>query len=312
MRFAVYAPLLLSLLAGPLAAPISSRLPPKLAVWVVSTAAVLLGAAGLSSLALIAVAGLIQLPFVATVGGYSLGRAQLLHPVGLPLGLAAAVLLAGTLARCGHAVLRRATALSVAARRAAALDCGPDLVVVIPGTATDAYAIPGFPGRIVISDRLFAALDAAERTVVIAHERAHLQGRHFLFVTVAHCAAAANPFLRPLEREVEYVVERWADEDAAEAVRDRRRTATVIAKAALAGRVAAVPPGLALGILGRHLAGAAVGPVPRRVAALLAPPRRSDPVVLIVAAAGLLVAGGCAIEGARDLHGVLTLVGLLR
>ena len=36
-----------------------------------------------------------------------------------------------------------------------------------------------------------------ERAVLLAHEAAHLIGRHHLYLQVAELAAAANPLLRP-------------------------------------------------------------------------------------------------------------------
>ena len=98
------------------------------------------------------------------------------------------------------------------------------------------------------------ALDEDGRAVLLAHERAHLAGYHWVFVTLARLAATANPLLRPLASAVEYTVERWADERAAEEIGDRRRVARAIATAAIAAkndpprhRLAAV-----LGIGGAH------------------------------------------------------------
>ena len=47
-------------------------------------------------------------------------------------------------------------------------------------------------------------------------------------------AAAINPTLRPTARALRHTVERWADEDAADAVADRRTVARALARAALA------------------------------------------------------------------------------
>ena len=57
------------------------------------------------------------------------------------------------------------------------------------------HALPGSPGRIVVSGRLLDALNDRGRAALLAHEHAHLAGRHHLFTTVAHLAAAANPLL---------------------------------------------------------------------------------------------------------------------
>ncbi|WP_240678378.1 M48 family metalloprotease [Streptomyces griseoviridis] len=62
----------------------------------------------------------------------------------------------------------------------------------------DAYALPGRPGRVVVTTGMLRALDAREREVLFAHERAHLAGRHHLFAVCAESAAALHPALRAL------------------------------------------------------------------------------------------------------------------
>jgi beta-lactamase regulating signal transducer with metallopeptidase domain len=191
-------------------------------------------------------------------------------------------------------------------------------VVVVPGQAIEAYALPGAPGRIVVSGRLLDALDDRGRAALLAHEQAHLAARHHLFTTVAHLAAAANPLLLPVARAVDYTVERWADERAAAVTGDRRLVAATI------GRVALLTPAkprrtraAALAITGtararsatrdhgRRISLAWAGPVPRRVAALLAPPPGRQLALLAVTALFVLIAGVSAAEAARDLHALI-------
>lgn len=62
-----------------------------------------------------------------------------------------------------------------------------------------AYSIGGRSGVVVAGDGL-ASLNQAERSAVLAHERAHLRGRHHLLVTTAEALRAALPFV-PLCRE---------------------------------------------------------------------------------------------------------------
>ncbi len=91
---------------------------------------------------------------------------------------------------------------------------------------------------------------------------AQLPGNPHRFLLAVQLAARANPFLRPLRTAVIYTAERWADEDAAAVVGNRRVVARAVGKAALVSRGAPIAT----------LAGfAAAGPVPRRVAALLGP-----------------------------------------
>jgi hypothetical protein len=224
---------------------------------------------------------------------------------------------------------RRARGLAESYRRAARLhDDGT--VVVVPGHAVEAYALPGSPGRIVVSGRLFQVLDEAGRAALLAHERAHLAGRHHLFTTVAHLAAAANPVLLPVARAVDYTVERWADEHAAHVTGNRRLVAATIGQVAMLAtpRPAAAA---ALGIVNvgsrrnpffsrlvsgpsrrasgssRRISVAWAGPVPRRVAALLAPPPRTRALLFAAAVLAVLLAGASALQAARDLHALLEL-----
>lgn len=307
MRIAVYLPLVMPLVAALVARPVAERLRPRAAVWTVTVAAVALAVSALAALALLAAAGLAQLPALAAMKGYSLRLVRDDDPAGLTIGVLAALLLLAGLANGARVAWRRLLALAAAADQAAALP-SRSVVVVSDDDGCDAYAVPGLPGRIVVSSALLDALTVAERAVLLAHERAHLSRWHVVFVSVGRCAAAAYPLLAPLQRVMEYSVERWADEVAASVTGDRRGTAIAIAKAALAGtgRSSSAPAG-ALGIA--HAAG---GPVPRRVAAMLAPARRSHPLAMLVAAAGILAAAGCVAEGARDLHALFVMVGLLR
>jgi hypothetical protein len=223
--------------------------------------------------------------------------------------MAAALLLTAAAVAVAMVIRARARALAESYRRAASMAPG-GRVVVVPGHAIEAYALPGSPGRIVVSGRLLDALDDRGRAALLAHEHAHLTGRHHLFTTVAHLAAAANPLLLPMARAVDYTVERWADERAATITGDRRLVASTIGQVAL---LATAPrparrPAAALAITGargRPISLAWAGPVPRRVAALLAPPPRRQLALLAIVAILILTAGASAAEAARDLHALL-------
>ena len=45
--------------------------------------------------------------------------------------------------------------------------------MVVPDGTADAYAVPGWPGRIVVTAGMLDALNPDERRVLLAHERAH-------------------------------------------------------------------------------------------------------------------------------------------
>jgi beta-lactamase regulating signal transducer with metallopeptidase domain len=140
-------------------------------------------------------------------------------------------------------------------------------VVVLDDPAPEAAALPGLPGcrgRVLVSTGLLAALDHDERAAVLAHEHAHLAHSHRIFATIAGLAAAVNPILGPVRRDLGFVLERWADEEAA-ARTAPSVAARAIAKAALVKLALGRPGSLAGGAV---LYVAAVG-VPERVAALL-------------------------------------------
>ena len=308
MHLAVYLPLVVPLLAAAAAWPLAGRLPPVAATWLLAGSAVALAAASSAVLGLLALTAVVRIPLVGAAGEMSMQVISRGDPASVPVAVAAGVLLAAAAAGACRALWRRTAALLAAGRQARRLP-GAGQVVVIDDEAADAYTLPGWPCRIVVTAGMMRALSHPEREVLLAHERAHASAFHYLFTAAARLAAAANPLLRPVADAVGYTVERWADERAAAAAGDRRLAARAIARAALAS--AAAPPrpaSHAAGALGAvtslpRMRGA--GPVPRRVAALLGPP--PQPRLLLLTAAVLLVAvaGASALQAAIELHSLL-------
>ena len=308
MSALVYLPLLVPVLAAAAARPLAARLEPRLATWLLTATTVALAAFSTAALALMAASALARVPVLAALGDYSQPVLRRGDPVPALAGMAAALLLTGAAVTVAVVIRARARALAESFRRAASMAQG-GRVVVVPGRSIEAYALPGSPGRIVVSGRLLDVLDDRGRAALLAHEHAHLTGRHHLFTTVAHLAAAANPLLLPVARAVDYTVERWADERAAAITGDRRLVASTIGQVAL---LATPRPtrlrAAALGITGTRvhpISLAWAGPVPRRVAALLAPPPRRQLALLAIVASLILTAGASAAEAARDLHALL-------
>ena len=309
MHLVVYLPLVVPLLAAVTARPLADRLPPVAATWLLSISALLLAAAGSAVLGMLALTAVVRVPLVDVLGKMSARVISSDDPASAPVAIAAGVLLTVTAASAARALCRRAIALLAAHRRARQLP-GAAQVVVTDDDAADAYTLPGLPCRIVITNGMLRALNRSEQQVLLAHERAHAAGLHYLFGTAARLAAAANPLLHPVTVAVAYTMERWADEHAATVTGDRHLAARAIARAALATTAAptrrAPGPGV-LGAVPSLTRSARPGPVPRRVAALLRTP--PQPSLLLLAAAVLLVAvsGASVLEAARDLHTLLKL-----
>jgi Zn-dependent protease with chaperone function len=312
MHMLVYLPLVVTALAALAARPLSDRLPPATATWLLAGSAVVLAATTGAVLGLLALTALIRVPLIAT-GHWSVQVVSQHDPASLPVAIIAGCALAVAATAAVRTFWRRGRAIAVAHRHARELP-GRGKVVIAEDESPDAYTLPGMPCRIVVTTGMLRALSGPEQRVLLAHERTHAAWYHYLFTTAARLAAAANPLLRPVATEVGYTVERWADERAAALTGDRTVAARAIARAALATKAApAREPEAALvglGINGANGAGVLKrgtrpGPVPRRVAALLRPAPRHSALLVIGAVLLVMVAGASALEAARDLHALM-------
>jgi Zn-dependent protease with chaperone function len=259
---------------GPVAARFAARLPPRHATWLISAGAVASALCSLAVLGVLASVLLGQLPLFADEGHWS--TAVLRHHEITEPGVAvvAGALLLASAGGLALAARRLALALVAAYRSCAEMPADAGGLVVLRDGPAQAAAVPGRPGRVVVAESLLVALRAPERRALLAHERAHLAHGHHWHRGAVTLAAAANPLLAPLRSAVVYATERWADEEAAAQVGDRRQVATALARAALLGR----PP--AAGALAL-----AAQAVPARVAALLARPPRARPLLVLALAA---------------------------
>lgn len=266
---------------------VALRLPPRHATWLLSAGGAVAALSGVALLALLGFLLVGEQPVVAQEGHWSVSALRAHAPVGGAVASAAllALVLAG--AAGGVVVGRRGRAIVAAYRSCRALPEAWGELVVTPRASTGAYALPGRPGRIVVSQPLLSELSAGQRRALLAHERAHLEYGHHWHLAVVTITTAVNPLLFGLRRATEQAVERWADEEAAAEVGDRRLVASTLEAAAV---FLGPRPSLALA--------AAANTVPARVAALLAPPpqRRSVPMALVmllllVGVASVLIAG---------------------
>jgi Zn-dependent protease with chaperone function len=251
-----------------------------LAAWLTAMASVL--ASAVAAVALLAGAAIAGLPRLAEVVCRSVaGRActQVVYRSAafeVPLGFAAAVatLTAAVLAwRYGRALQRsgrrtraHAEAARITGRRLPVDGDGQasGAAVVLDTPQRAAYCVPGRPAAIVLTSGALAVLDRAQLGAVLAHERAHLAGRHHLLISLSRGLAASFPGVPVFTRgpaEVARLAELCADDAAA---RRAGRPALVAALLAM-GTGAAVPaPALAV----------TSGAVTARVHRLLDPPGR--------------------------------------
>jgi len=201
-------------------------------------------------------------------------------------GMVLAGVVSARVAYCCTRTLRRAArrrqahtlALELVGRHDAALG-----VTVVEADGAIAYCLPG-TGRIVLSTGALTALGPAELRAVLAHERAHLGGRHHLVLAGADALAQAFPRLslfRIARDEITRLIEMLADDTAA------RRQDRLSVAGALARMACAQAPAGALGAGGSTALA--------RVRRLVAPARPLGVVpsaVVGLALAGLLIAPG--------------------
>lgn len=199
------------------------------------------------------------------------------------VGLALAVLILARTAYCFGRVAWAARAGRSAQRSSLAIlarhQPGQDVLVLEHG-ACAAYCVPGRGGTVVVTTATLEALDGAQLTAVLKHERAHLRGRHHLVVQAASAMRAAFPFMPAFvwaEGEVGRLVEMLAD-DAAARHTDRLALATALVR--LAGG-ATTPAGTLAA--GGHTALARV----RRLATPVEPLGRARVIATVLAVAAV-------------------------
>jgi Zn-dependent protease with chaperone function len=167
---------------------------------------------------------------------------------------------------------------------------GPGGSIVLDTAERAVYCVAGRPPAIVVTRGALDALDDAQLAAVLAHERAHLSGRHHLLIAASRAVAVVTPRLRLFSAgaaAIGRLVEMRADDVA---VRRHPGPTLVAALLTLSG-FGQVP--------GAALAASGVG-VADRVERLLSPPesRLVTPVRLaLMATATVLLVGPVAAAG---------------
>jgi Zn-dependent protease with chaperone function len=200
----------------------------------------------------------------------SLLRAQYASPAGAIAGVTGGLLAVAVVGR----VTWFARSAAAAGRRRRATHDDVLAVIARPGPAADVRVIDGdrptvycLPGRrrIILTTGALTCLDDGELDAVLAHERAHLAGRHHIVLALAMTLQRAFPavgFFAVAARQVAYLVEIAADDAAA-----RRAPRLTVASALLTVAAAGVPAG-ALGASGSATA--------HRIQRLINPPARDS------------------------------------
>ena len=174
-------------------------------------------------------------------------RAQYATPGGAAGSATGAVLAITVLARAGYCLTaglvtaarerrRQLDALTLIARPHERCDA-----MVVDHSAAAAYCLPGRRQQVVLTTAALAALDKDQLAAVLAHERAHLRGRHHLVLAASAALARAFPRIpafRDAHRELTRLVEMLADDVAARR-NDRLTIATALVRLAEASAPAA-------------------------------------------------------------------------
>jgi Zn-dependent protease with chaperone function len=167
-------------------------------------------------------------------------RAQYATPGGAALSATGAVLAVSVVARAGYCLTvgvvtaarqrrRQVDALTLIARRHDGCDA-----MIVDNVAAGAYCLPGRRQLVVLTTGALAALDEDQLAAVLAHERAHLRGRHDLVLTASAALLRAFPpvpAFRNAHRELTRLVEMLADDVAARR-NDRLTIATALVRLA--------------------------------------------------------------------------------
>ncbi|HEX5598383.1 MAG TPA: M56 family metallopeptidase [Micromonosporaceae bacterium] len=162
-------------------------------------------------------------------------------------------------------------------------------VLVVDDPRPAAYVLPGRAGTIVVTSGALQQLPPPQLAAVLAHERAHVTGRHHLLAQGTRLlsrAFPAVPALKIAEDQIHRLVEIRADEVAAANGHARLDLARALVTCAEGSAVAAPGAGP---IVPAGAVSAAGADALERVRRLLSPPNPLDARTRIMVSAGLLV-----------------------
>lgn len=152
----------------------------------------------------------------AIAGGHAGWLAQIVAVATVAVGVASLIAMClrfgKSLSRMRQHTFRHANDVRVVGRT-----IGRDLVV-IDAPEPAAYCVLGRPPVIVVTSAALTALDHAQLAAVLAHERAHLGGRHTYLIAAVRGLAAALPRIRLFSEAAMHIsclLEMCADDSAA-------------------------------------------------------------------------------------------------
>jgi beta-lactamase regulating signal transducer with metallopeptidase domain len=233
MNLTFYVPLICALAVTAAAAVIARRASPRPGAVALVAAALAAAIAADTALAVLVAARLLD---AAPVAALLRWRAEAPRPIPVPVPVS--LIAAGALVAlaAAAAVDWRRAERSIRRVRKLHANALPGELIVVRSPDVLAHALPAMgasPGRIIVSDAMLRALDPSERRAMLAHERSHLAHRHDRYRRLVRIAARINPLVRPAVPATDFLLERWADEDAARAVGSRRLIAQALARAAV-------------------------------------------------------------------------------
>lgn len=156
------------------------------------------------------------------------GAAMVVIGTSLALAVPARVAFAAATTLLAARSQRRAQAnmITLAARHDARLGA-----FIVDHHEAAAFCLPGRDRQIVLTSAALAVLDAAQLQAVLAHERAHLRGRHHLVLACGRALVRGFgfvPVFRHADAEISRLVEMVADDVAAQHGHGRRTIAAAV------------------------------------------------------------------------------------
>jgi Zn-dependent protease with chaperone function len=118
--------------------------------------------------------------------------------------------------------------------------------VLVEHAQPAAYCVAGRHPTVILTTAAVQALDAGQLDAVLAHERAHLAGRHHRLLAVARIGRQVLPFLplmRDAEQQVARLVELHADDTATRAYDPRLLATALVLLATAASPASALAAG---------------------------------------------------------------------